>query len=607
MFETLSEMVMNLPKEFEDRDVFYHKVNKKYVGIDADTVYTNITYVGAALTALGMDYQDKIALISDNRPEWHICDLGMQLIGLINIPIYTTITPEDIGYIIKHSEAKILIISGKLLLKKIKNEIKDNKNIKYIVGLDIESDKEENILSYKDLLEMGKKEIEDKGKDYLQSLIDRVKKDTLASIIYTSGTTGTPKGVLLTHYNFMANAYACLERVNIQRRQINLSFLPLSHVYERCIAYVYLLGGASIAYAENIGTVGQNLQEMKPNVMVSVPRVFEKIYIKVIDNISRQSKLKQNIFYWAKKVGEKWAKIVLSKKKPSFFLNLQYKIAYKLVFSKINEKTGGRLLFTVSGGSALAKPLVYFFKACGIDLCEGYGLTETSPVIATNSNKFPNYWKPGTVGKPLSNVEVKIAEDGEILIKGDSVMQGYYKLPKETQEVFTEDGYLKTGDIGEIDEEGFLKITDRKKDMFKTSGGKYIIPQKIEGTLKQNKFISEFVVIGENRKYCAAIIVPDFNFLEEYAKKELEISFSNKEELVNHPKVIELYKKIIKAENMSLSRFETIKKFKLLPNEFTIESGEITPSLKVKRKFVEKKYKDIIEDMFPSDYNESEE
>ncbi|MCP2619032.1 long-chain fatty acid--CoA ligase, partial [Candidatus Aminicenantes bacterium AC-335-A11] len=533
---------------------------------------------------------DKIILLSENRPEWIISDLAILAFGGITVPIYPTLTAEQIVFIIDDSDAKVVIFSDEIQGEKIKSIKNKLSKVKHFISFI--SPPFEGALSFSQIRELGRKR-KDKDPDLFEKSALEVKPDDLATIIYTSGTTGIPKGVMLTHKNILSNIISVSQIIEFSEKDTVLSFLPLSHILERMVTHTYIYKGCTIAYAESIETVAQNLLEVRPNIMVSVPRVFEKIYAKVMDNVLSSSPLKRKIFFWALNIGRKVGEKKLAKKPIGFFLKLKYKIAHKLVFSKIIEKTGGRIRFFVSGGAPLSKEIAEFFYAMGLVILEGYGLTETSPVISVNT--FENL-KFGTVGKPIPGVEVKIAEDGEILVRGPNVMVGYYKKEAETKEAFR-DGWFHTGDIGYLDEDGFLVITDRKKDIIVTSGGKNVAPQPIENMLKANPYISNAVVVGDKRKFISALIIPDFDKLEEYARFN-KIKYTDRKDLISKKEIKNFIKAEVDRATQGLAPYEQIKKIALLDREFEISKNEITPTLKVKRNIIEEKYKDLIDELY---------
>ena len=590
MVETISQLFLNTVKSYPKDDLMLFKREEQYVPISTEEFASKVRYFTLGLKDLGYNPGDKLVLLSENRPEWTMVDLSALCLGGVTVPIYTSLVPDQIKYIIDDSDAKVVIYSGQELGQKvetIKNEL--TKVAHYIT---FESEAPEGVLTYDQVLERGKK-IDQENPELFEKTALEVKPDDIASIIYTSGTTGIPKGVVLSHSNFVSNIKTTASIIEFSDKDTVLSFLPLSHVLERMVTFTYLYKGCSIGYAESLDTVAENMLELKPHIMVSVPRVFEKIYSKVIDNVLSSSSLKRKIFFWATKVGKEYGRKKIQGKSIPGFLQFKRNLAHKLVFSKILEKTGGRVRFFVSGGAPLSKDIAEFFYSVGLVVLEGYGLTETSPVIAVNT--FENL-RFGTVGKIIPGVEVKIAEDGEILSKGPNIMKRYYKKENETREVF-EGGWFHTGDIGYLDEDGFLIITDRKKDLIVTAGGKNIAPQLIENLLKINAHISSAVVLGDKRKFISALIVPNFEKLEEYAKFN-NIPYENLEDLVKNEKIIKFMEAEVNRATPGLSSYEAVKKIALLDREFEIEKGEITPTMKVKRNIIEEKYKALIDSLY---------
>lgn len=540
-----------------------------------------------ALISLGIQPNEKIALITHrNRTEWNILDTAILMIGAQTVPIYPSISTDEFEYIFNHSEAKMCFVSDMDLYEKIKSLL-DKIDLPFgLFGMDSNL----NIPSVVDLIEKGHTLTND---DEVKNRSNNVGTNDLASIIYTSGTTGRPKGVMLSHRNIIQNFLGCQDRVPLKfGKDKALSFLPCCHVYERMLIYLYMYGGIGVYFAESIDKIGENVNDVKPNVMCVVPRLLEKVYDKIIEKGSNLTGIKKKLFFWAVSVAEQND----PSKNQGFLFETQLSIARKLVLSKWRDGLGGNLDLVVSGSAPLQTRLIRIFSSTGMIVQEGYGLTETSPVIAVNSLANNNY-KVGTVGKPLSNVEVKIAEDGEILTKSDSVMLGYYKDPEKTAQVI-KNGYFHTEDIGELDKNGFLKITDRKKEIFKTSGGKYVAPQFIENNLKESRFIEQVMVIGEGEKMPAALIQPDFNFIKEWAKrKEIQIG-NTPEEIVTNTQVNERIKEIIDTINPRFGHWEQVKTFRLTPNVWTIEGGELTPTLKLKRKNILSKYKSLYEEIY---------
>ena len=593
MVETLPQILLNTAHSFPKEDLFLYKSQGKYHPISTQETFDTIRYFSLGLRELGLNREDKLILLAENGPKWVMVDLATMCQGGITVPIYTSLTPEQTLYIVDNSDAKLLVCSSPELWEKIvaiKDKLK--KISTYIVFFDKRGS---NILTFQQVLELGKK-IDEKNPHLFKEMALSIKPDDIASIIYTSGTTGVPKGVMLTHQNFVSNVTTCAPLFQISEKDTVLSFLPLSHVLERMVVFCYLYKGASIAFAESVETVAENLLEIRPHIMVSVPRVFEKIYARVMDNVLESSPLKRKIFFWAVKIGRKASPYRLAKKPLPRSLQFKYNLAHKLVFSKILERTGGRVRFFVSGGAPLSPDIAEFFYAIGLVILEGYGLTETSPVVAVNTF---DAIKSGTVGKPIPGVEVKIAEDGEILVRGPNVMKGYYKMEAETQEAFA-GGWFHTGDIGFLDEEGYLVITDRKKDLIVTAGGKNVAPQPIENMIKTNPYISNVVVIGDKRKFVSALVVPEFEKLEEYARFN-NIPFQSRKDLVNNEEIKRFILAEIDRSTPNLASYEKIKKIALLERKFELAKGEITPTLKVRRKIIEEKYKDIIDSLYQED------
>ena len=593
MVETLSQLFLNTIKSYPKDDLLLSKKEGKYVPISTEEFADRVKCFSLGLRDLGLEAGDKLIVLSENRPEWVISDIANLCLGGITVPIYTSLIPEQIKYIIDDSDAKIVVVSDQSQWQKIE-AIKSQltKVTSYITCL---SEAPEGVLTFAQVLERGRK-MDKQNPGLFEKMALEVKPDAIASIIYTSGTTGPPKGVMLTHSNIFSNVKTCSSLLPFKDTDTVLSFLPLSHILERMGMFVYLYNGMSIGFAESIDTLGENLLEVRPHIMVNVPRVLEKIYAKVIDNVQASSSLKRKIFFWAVKVGKKYGRKKILNQPISKLLQFKRNLANKLVFSKVYAKTGGRVRFFLCGGAPLSKDIGEFFYAIGLTVIEGYGLTETSPVITANT--FENL-KFGTVGKPIPGVDVRIDEDGEILTKGPNVMNGYYKKEAASREVF-EGGWFHTGDIGHFDEEGFLVITDRKKDIIVTSGGKNVAPQPIEGILNLNPYISTALVIGDRRKFISALVVPDFEKLEEYAKQN-NISFEDHCDLVKKEEIVRFIQEQVDRSAPNLASYEKVKKIALLDKEFEIEKGEITPTLKVKRNIVEEKHKGIIDAMYRED------
>ncbi len=595
MAQTLPQVLLDTLKNYPKPDFMLYKKEGRYVPISTEEFGRRVRDCCLGLRELGLTKEDKIIILSENRPEWVMADLANLCLGAITVPIYTSLVPEQIKYIIDDSDAKAIIVSNEEQWKKIESIRPALAKVRHYITFLKEAP--EGVLTFDQIQELGSK-VNAQNPALFEQLALEVRPDDEASLIYTSGTTGVPKGVILTHSNFLSNVQAVSRIIEFSDKDTVLSFLPLSHVLERMVTFTYLYKGCRISYAESLETVAENLLEIRPNIMVSVPRVFEKIYGRVMDNVLSSSALKKKIFFWALKVGKEYGGRKLNKEPIPRGLQRKKNLAHKLVFSKIIEKTGGRVRFFVSGGAPLSRDIAEFFYALGLIILEGYGLTETSPVISVNTFKDLKF---GSVGKPIPGVEVKIAPDGEILARGPNIMKGYYKKEAETREAF-EGGWFHTGDIGRLDENGFLVITDRKKDIIVTAGGKNIAPQPIENILKTNPYISNAVVIGDRRRFVSALIVPNFDKLEEYARSS-GIAFASRPELVKNEKIRNFIKAEIDRATPNLASFEKIKKIALLDRDFEIEQGEITPTLKVKRNIIEKKYGDLIDSLYEEDRN----
>ena len=548
------------------------------------------------LSTLGVQKDDRIALLSENRPEWAITDFGSLKAGAVTVPMFSTLTAAQVGYILNDSGAKVICVSTEAQLKKLLSIRDAVPSLEHIILFDASEDgTPEGVIQFEEVCNRGEAADSTEG-SVLQT--PPTKENDIATIIYTSGTTGNPKGVMLTHVNFISNLQACKSLIDVSDADVLLSFLPLSHVFERLGGhYVPLLSGAKVAYAESTFTVARNMQEVSPTVMLSVPRLYETMHDRILSAVQAGSSLKQKIFHWGVSVGSAASAAIQQGRNPSAILQLKQRIADKLVFAKLKAATGGRLRFFVSGGAALPQSIAEFFHAAGILILEGYGLTETAPVISMN---HPEKWKFGTVGVPVPGVEVKIAEDGEILTRGPHVMKGYFNNEAETAAVIDAERWFHTGDIGIIDADGFVRITDRKKNIIVLSNGKNVAPQPIESELVQSPFISQIMLIGNERKNLAALIVPNFDALKAWAS-ENNIETTEIPEVLETREVQQLIQGEIRSRLTDFADFEQVRRFTLLEQEFSQEADEMTPTLKLKRNVIVEKYGDVIEGMYPED------
>ena len=587
---------MTLISMFEDSIQHYGSkpalASKPKGGTYEDISYTalgeSVDAFSRGLNALGVEKDDRVAILSENRPEWAITDFGSLKTGAVTVPMFSTLTAAQVGYILNDSGAKVICVSTEKQLEKV-NAIQDEvPTLEQVIIFDpIKSETPEGVIQFEATCEL----------DGAVADVD-ANADDIATIIYTSGTTGNPKGVMLTHANFISNFQACKALIDVGETDVLLSFLPLSHVFERLGGhYVPLFSGAKIAYAEGISKVRQNLEEVAPTVMLSVPRLYETMHDRILRTVQEGSPLRQKIFHWGVSVGSSVSATIQQGKKPPIILRLQQIIANKLVFAKVKAATGGRLRFFVSGGAALPQSIAEFFHAAGILILEGYGLTETSPVISMN---HPGKWKFGTVGAQVPGIEVEIAEDGEILTRGPHVMKGYFNNDTATAEVIDEDGWFHTGDIGIIDEDGFIKITDRKKNIIVLSNGKNVAPQPIESELVQSPFISQIMVVGSERKNLAALIVPNFDALKAWAS-ENSIDTDDLSAMLQAREVQQHIQREIRSRLTDFADFEQVRRFTLLEKEFSQEDDEMTPTLKLKRNVIIERYENAIEEMYPED------
>jgi long-chain acyl-CoA synthetase len=575
VFDLLENQLQKSPKE----DALATKVNGNWVKYSTQQWIHTASQISLGLLELGVSQNDRVAIVSFNRPEWNFVDYGIQFIGAISVPMYPNITIEDYRFIFKDADVKIAFVANKDLYTKVVAAT-EGLNIKIYVF-----DEVSGLPHWSEVYNLAK----NKDASVLEAHKKNVKPEDLLTLIYTSGTTGNPKGVMLTHANLVSNFKACQPLMPVTENHRALSFLPLCHVYERMLNYLYAYCCVSVYYAESIETISDNLKEVKPHIFVTVPRLLEKVYDKIYAKGSELKGIKKILFFWALKLGLRFELNV----NMGIWYNLQLKLANKLIFNKWRDALGGNILAVVTGGAALQPRLARVFWAAQIPVMQGYGLTETSPVICVNQIKNIKNHKIGSVGPVIDGVEIKIAEDGEILSRGPHIMKGYFNKPEMTAEVIDAEGWFHTGDIGEIEEGRFLKITDRKKEIFKTSGGKYIAPQQMENKFKECKYIEQVMIVGDGEKFPAAIIVPAFDEVKKWADFK-NVSYTSNSDLVSRKEVLDLFEKEIEGLNQNFAQYEKVKKFHLTSSGWTIDSGELTAKLSLKRKVINQKYKDII-------------
>lgn len=592
--ERTFDLLEHLRQNHNRADILVAKREGQWINFSAEDYGRTSRRFSYGLMSLGFEKGDKIATISNNRPEWNMADMGMSMLGVVHVPVYPSLGEEEYKYILEHSDAKMLLVHDRATWQRLKPVV-DAVGLKHFYTFIYYED----LPHWSEVTKLGET-ARVKCKEELRRIKDSILPGDLASIIYTSGTTGMPKGVMLSHSNFMSNMKACAPLFPLESGDRILSFLPLCHVFERMVNYLFQFKGCSIHYAENIGTIAQNMVEIQAQAFATVPRVIERIYDKIVSKGEDLSGIKRLIFFQSLKLGEKFR----VNGKHHFWYGLRLSLARKLVFSKWQKAFGGQLKFVVSGGAALQPRLSRLFFAADIPLLEGYGLTETSPVIAVNHLSQPDCLHIGSVGPVLNNVAVKIDEDGEILVKGPNVMQGYYKAQDLSDEVIDADGWFHTGDIGTLIKNRFLKITDRKKEMFKTSSGKYIAPQAIENLLKESFFIEQVMVVGENEKFASALLLPNFEYLHVWAHDN-KIHFRDNPELITLPKVLKQFQKEVDVYNKQLGKHEQIKRFRLVWEDWNSHTGELSPTLKLRRRVLYKKYAPVLREIYA--YQEGEE
>ncbi|HEY8227414.1 MAG TPA: long-chain fatty acid--CoA ligase [Pyrinomonadaceae bacterium] len=590
---TLIDVFTTVARKHKRSDSLNYKHKGSWIAVSSDEMLTRIRRIAAGLHSIGVTHGDRVAILSESRLEWTLVDGGCIFAGAVDVPIYPTLTPSQVKYILNDSGAGVLILANHEKFVEIRDVLVVCPAVRQIVFFEPDHVTPTDGLTLAELEEKGKR-LQEAEPDLAHRLESQIAPDDLATIIYTSGTTGEPKGVMLTHSNLVSNLIDSSGHLSFGRHDTALSVLPLSHVFERQALYMYLYEGMAVYYAESLETIGPNLREVRPTILVGVPRIFEKIYARIRERAAEASRLHVALLSWAVNVAKDYARRIVFHEPLSLWLKLKHWIASRLVFSRWRQAFGGRIRLLISGGAALPEDLGYIYLGAGIPILQGYGLTETSPVITTgqlDDNRI------GTVGKAIPNVQIRIAEDGEIEVRGPNVMRGYYKKPEETRAVFTGDGWFKTGDIGTLDNDSFLRITDRKKELFKTSGGKYISPQPIEQAIKGSRFVNQVVLIGNGRRFPAALIVPAWEHIDSYVKLK-GIEAKNRSGLCRDPRIINLFERQIEKLTSNFARYEKVKRIALLENELTIEGGELTPTLKVKRRVIDEKYRDVIEELY---------
>jgi long-chain acyl-CoA synthetase len=590
---TLAELFLKAAEKHNRADALNYKSGGEWKRISSDEMISRAENIALGLYSLGLRKGDRAAILAANSPGWTLADAGCQLAGVVDVPVYTTLAPNSICYIIKDSGAKVFFVQDAETFERIKDILPECKTLEKLVFFDFTGVQAENAISLSELESAGEK-LKSDNPNLIKDLTQAIEPNDIATLIYTSGTTGEPKGVMLSHTNLISNIIDAGEKYSFSEKDKPLSVLPLSHVFERTGMYLYILNGMCVHYAESIEKVADNLLELSPTIFVGVPRIFEKVYAKAKLKAGQTSRLKERIFDWAIDVGKAFAYRNEKKQTISRFLAIKHSIADRLVFSKLREFFGGKLRFCITGGAALSDDIWLIFTGAGISIMQGYGLTETSPVISSNN---PINARLGSVGKPIRNVEVRIAADGEIEVLGPNVMLGYYNKPEATSDAFTDDGWFRTGDIGRLDEDGFLIITDRKKELFKTSGGKYIAPSPVEQMIKGSRFVSQVVLVGNERRFPAALIVPNFEQLASYAKLK-NLDLKTPQDFCASPRIKNLFERQVADFTKDLAQYEKVKKIALLENELTVEGGELTPTLKVKRRIVDEKYRAIIDKIY---------
>ncbi len=591
---TVPEMCLTALATYAKPDAFNLKSDGHWLRISGDGFIKRVRAVALGLSALGIKKGDRVALLSENRPDWSVVDLAILSIGAVNVPIYTTQAPEQVRYILEDSGARVLFVSGRRVYKHARPGIDPVETLETLIFFDTnDADAHDGALSLMSLEQNGV-ELDRASPETFERMSKAVGADDLATIIYTSGTTGEPKGVMLTHRSFVSNVLAISSALPIHSTDVSLSVLPLSHIFERTVFYVFCWNGVSVHYAASFDQVGEYLREVRPTIMTAVPRLFEKVYHRIVSKGTSSGGRKEKLFMWALGVGQHYAKLKDNREPVPPLLEIKQEIASRLVFSKWREGVGGRLRFFVSGGASLSPALSYAFLGAGVNILQGYGMTETC-IVAANR---PENNRVGSVGLPFPGIEVKLDHEGEILLRGPNVMRGYYNKPDETRDVFTDDGWFKTGDVGRLDAEGRLFITDRKKELFKLSNGKYIAPQLIESLIKQSALVNQVVVVGAGRKQPAALIVPDWEALAAALPAPQTEEHTSRVNWARNPAAVKLVQREVAALTSTLADYERPRRVALLSDEFSIDGGELTPTLKVKRRVIDEKYGAVIDELY---------
>jgi long-chain acyl-CoA synthetase len=596
---TLVEVYQRAVRRHPKPDTLNYKSAGRWHAISGDEMLRHARWIALGLYSLGVRKGDRVALLSESCVEWVLADQGCIFNGAVSVPIYPTLTPPQVQYIVKDCGAKVLLVSTREKFAEVQTVVRECAAVENVVLLDANGANGVNGSSGSAILSLAQLEARGRSLESSQpslsaELAQAARPDDLATIIYTSGTTGEPKGVMLAHSNMVSNLIDSSDHFKFGEKDSALSVLPLSHIFERQAMNMYLHHGMTVYFGESLEKIGDNLREVQPTVFVGVPRIYEKILARVQEKAMAKGKLNGSFCNWAIEIGKQWAQLKIGSQPIPLWLRLRRQLADAFVYAKWRKAMGGRIRIFVSGGASLADDVALAFAGAGMPMVQGYGLTETSPVI-TAGRLDDN--RTGTVGKPIRSVEVRIAADGEIEARGPNIMRGYWNKPEQTQAVFTDDGWFKTGDIGHLDAEGFLTITDRKKELLKTSGGKYIAPQPIEQLIKSSRFVNQVVVIGDKRKFASVLIVPDWDQLDAYAKLK-GLNLKTREEFCRHPRIIDLFERQIAARTQNLAQFEKIKKIALLDQEMTVEGGELTPTLKVKRRVIDEKYRDAIDRIY---------